>query len=128
MFARTTHTPRTHRFAQHLARALVPKVVLLVAAFAYLAPGYLAPTWDVGSDSDVMAIRPHVAGSPAALVAANDCWSGEAPADMAGVLPGHVVVTKDGETRVAGTRMVSKALGQLFEGADHGLRIHGFCR
>lgn len=120
----TTHRP----FRTTLARALAPKLLLLAAAFAYLAPGYLAPNWDVGTDSDVMAIRPHVEDSPAALVAEHDCWTGEAPADMQGVVPGHVVVTVDGSTRLGGERMVGKALEQLFEGADHGLIVAGFCR
>lgn len=62
------------------------------------------------------------------LVAEHDCWTGEAPADMQGVLPGHVVVTVDGATRYAGERMVGKALGQIFEGVDHELVVHGFCR
>lgn len=58
----------------------------------------------------------------------HDCWSGEAPADMRGVLPGHVVVTVNGRPRYAGERMVGKALEQIFEGADHGITVHAFCR
>jgi hypothetical protein len=69
-----------------------------------------------------------VAVSPATIAAAHDCWSGDAPADMQGILPGHVVVTIDGRPRYAGERMVGKALEQVFEGADHGLTVHAFCR
>jgi hypothetical protein len=47
---------------------------------------------------------------------------------MRGVLPGHVVVTVDGEVRYAGERMVGKALVQIFDGVEHGLLVHGFCR
>ncbi len=64
--------------------------------------------------------------SAADLIAANDCWTGEAPADVE--VPGHVVVSAEGEARYAGERMVGKALEQLFDGADHGLQVHGFCR
>lgn len=64
----------------------------------------------------------------AQLAERHGCWSGEAPADMQGVLPGHVLVTSDGETRVGGSRLVGKALEQVFDGADHGLTVHGFCR
>lgn len=71
--------------------------------------------------------RPHAAGSPTALIAERDCWVGEGPA---GVVPGHVVVTKPG--RVAptygGARLTGMALQQVFEGVDHGLRVHGFCQ
>ncbi|EON24037.1 hypothetical protein CF8_2044 [Nocardioides sp. CF8] len=63
-----------------------------------------------------------------ALVVAYDCWSGEAPADMAGQFPRRVVVTVGGEVRYAGERMVGKALDQIFDGANHGLTVHGFCR
>ena len=108
-----------------LTRALLPKLFLLAIAFSLLAPGYLAPSWDKGTDAQVMAIRPAVEGSPAALVAKHDCWTGEAPA---GVVPGHVVVTVGGVTRLGGERMVSKALAQVFDGTDHGLTVSAFCR
>lgn len=62
------------------------------------------------------------------LVGGHGCWTSDAPADMQGVVPGHVVVTVDGTTRHAGPRMVGKALSQLFEGVDHGLTVHAFCR
>lgn len=114
-------------FRKAFALALLPKLFLVAVAFAWFAPGYLAPSWDVATDAEVMSIRPHVEDSPAALVAKHDCWTGEAPAVMQGVVPGHVVVTVDGTTRLGGERMVGKALAQIFEGADHGLRIAGFC-
>lgn len=73
---------------------------------------------DVDSDSAVID----------GMILENGCWRGEAPADMAGKFPGHVVVTKDGMPRVGGAPMVSKALAQVFDGADHGLTVHAFCR
>lgn len=75
-----------------------------------------------------MAIRPSAEGSPSALVAEHGCWAGDAPAEMQGVMPGHVVVTVGGATRLGGERMVGQALEQIFDGADHGLIVHGFCR
>lgn len=73
--------------------------------------------------------RPAAEGSPADLVARHGCWSGEAPADMAGKMPGHVVATlPNGETRLGGSHLVNKALDQLFAGEDHGLIVRGFCR
>lgn len=78
-----------------------------------------------------MAVIPHessdpspVKGSPVWLMNKHGCWSGEAPVDMTGVLPGHVV-TQDG---YRGARVVDKALGQIFNGEKHNLTIYGFCR
>lgn len=62
------------------------------------------------------------------LVAEHDCWTTEAPADMEGVLPGHVVVMVDGDARLGGERMVGKALDQTFDGVEHGITVVGFCR
>lgn len=83
-----------------------------------------------GATTQPLADRTHAPadGSPAALIDAHDCWTGAAPADMVGVLPGHVVVTVDGVTRYAGQRMVGKALDQTFGNKDHGLTVVGFCR
>jgi len=71
---------------------------------------------------------PAHADRAAELVTLNACWTGAAPLDMVGELPGRVVVTVDGTTRVGGSRMVGLALQQLFEGQDHSLTVHGFCR
>lgn len=69
-----------------------------------------------------------VVQSPAHLIEANDCWTGEAPADMAGEIPGHVVYAAGADPKVGGAKMVGKAFGQIFEGEAHGLTIYGFCR
>lgn len=70
-----------------------------------------------------------ISDSPAGLIAEHDCWTGEAPADMDGVIPGAVVVTEPGHIRptYGGPALVEDALAQIFEGVDHGLRIHAFC-
>jgi hypothetical protein len=72
--------------------------------------------------------REPVSASAPELARAHDCWSGDAPDDMAGRMPGHVVVTVAGEPRYAGPRMVAKALDQVFGDVDHGLAVHAFCR
>ena len=61
------------------------------------------------------------------LLSRHDCWTGEAPKHMEGVLPGHVVVTVNGNATLGGERMVGKALEQIFNNGDHGLTVHGFC-
>jgi hypothetical protein len=63
-----------------------------------------------------------------ALIVEHNCWTGAAPLDMAGKIPGHVVVIADDEARHGGTRLVDKALQQIFNGVDHGLTVVGFCR
>ncbi len=74
--------------------------------------------------------KPPAVDSPAALIAAHDCWTGaqDMPSSMAGVIPGHVVVTIEGRPRYGGPRMVDKALSQIFEGVEHDLTVHAFCR
>lgn len=62
------------------------------------------------------------------LLADNNCWTGDAPANMVGVLPGHVVVTVNGDATLGGERMVGMALEQIFNDTDHGLTVHGFCK
>lgn len=44
------------------------------------------------------------------------------------MVPGHVVVTRDGRTRYVGSRATGKALEQVSGGGDHGLTVHCFCR
>lgn len=74
--------------------------------------------------------RPLAKGSPGALVAKYNCWTGDAPKDMEGKMPGHVVVFKYEATApvYAGSKMVGLALDQIFNHKDHGLEVVGFCR
>lgn len=63
------------------------------------------------------------------LVQKHDCWTGEAPADMEGKIPGHVVITEAGRTFLGGPAKVSIALDVVFAGAESEIEtIHGFCR
>lgn len=110
-------SPRT--LAQYVKRAAWRTVTAMCFLGAFAAAQHVAPV--------PMDYAPHPATTTAPALPAG-CWNGEAPADMAGKIPGHVVVTVDGETRTAGERMVGKALGQLFDGEQHGLTVHGFCR
>lgn len=62
------------------------------------------------------------------LIQKHDCWTGEAPADMRGKVPGHVIISEAGTPRRGGAKAVDQALGQIFEGEDHGLEVYAFCR
>jgi hypothetical protein len=117
-------TSRLRRYVPALLGGTFLGLVITTSSLAYEAD--MVRAFIGGDTQSATAI---VQGpSPADLVAANECWTGEAPADMAGQVPGHVVVTMDGTARVGGDRLVGKALGQMFDGADHGLTIHAFCR
>lgn len=67
--------------------------------------------------------------TPSHLLEAHDCWTLQAPADMRGQVPGHVVVTtRSGAAKYAGPRLVKAALDQQFAHKPAGLTIWGFCR
>lgn len=103
-----------------LAFNLISNMLLGTALVAALAAGQPAPS--------SMTPKPHAPGSPAALIAAHDCWTGEAPAGVE--IPGHVVVTLPGHDAptYGGPRLVGQALDQLFGDVDHGLDVHAFCK
>ncbi|MDP3891238.1 hypothetical protein [Nocardioides sp.] len=64
------------------------------------------------------------------LLERHGCWSGQAPADMQGQIPGGVVVTRAGAAAPAygGATMVARALDHVFAGEHPDLVVHGFCR
>ncbi|WP_091730387.1 hypothetical protein [Nocardioides scoriae] len=69
----------------------------------------------------------------ARLVRDHGCWTRSAPPDMAGRIPGHVVLTVRGDdgpvTTYAGARWVGPALAHVFEGGHpEVLHVHAFCR
>lgn len=113
--------------SRSLARGLIAPVGFILALGGGLLVG-------VGQDpapadpGDPMQVRPIVTGSPAALMEEHGCWAGEAPPDMVGKIPGHVVVTVRHVTRYAGPEMTGKALEHVFEGKYPALTVHGFCR
>lgn len=99
----------------------------------------LSQDWIEFSDasSPERAERPLAVGSPEYLIEKHDCWTGAAPSDMEGVLPGHVVVTFPGAVAptYGGDKAVGIALEQLAhdevipgDGEDHGVTVHAFCR
>lgn len=122
--ARHRQGPQT--LGQYLRRGLVRAVaagipLLAAGAVAASVPNAEAVPFDVQPPTTPAAPAP---GSPAALVEAHDCWTGDAPADMVGKMPGHVVT----DNGYRGAAEVERALDQVFAGADHGLTVYGFCR
>ena len=118
------------RFAARHLRTLV--VIAFVMAWGIrLAVGgqlhahqdaHLAPPTSTGE-----AVAPPA--TPAHLLDEHGCWRDQAPADMRGKLPGHVVVsTRSGRTVYGGARLVGKALEQQFGHKPSGLTVWGFCR
>lgn len=100
------------------------QAVAIVSGF-YLA-FTLAPS---ASPIQPITDRPDAPSYVERLIASNDCWTGE-DSDP-GVLPGHVVATSPEHpvaARIYGSRVVGLALEQIFDGKDHGLTVHAFCR
>jgi hypothetical protein len=112
--------PRTLR-ATLLRAALVP-----VGFFAGLGTVYAVTGSVAHLTFSQPASRP--LSAVATMVRDHDCWTGPAPSDMAGRMPGHVVVTTaDGRLRYS-SRLVGPALEQVFNGAENHLTVHAFCR
>jgi hypothetical protein len=104
-----------------LQASLAPLGFLLGgAATVYVAAG--APGLSGGTAT------PQASSPVVEMVHSHDCWSGPAPKDMEGKIPGHVVVTTaDGRLRYS-SRLVGPALEQIFNGVEHHLTVHAFCR
>ena len=112
------------------ARVVTATLVRAVLNAVAAATAFLAVTVAGGLvDDPSTPVVSHAGGSTPAerIIEARGCWTGQAPSDMEGQLPGHVVVTREGRT-VYSTAQVGPALEQLFEGTDHGLTVHAFCR
>jgi len=85
-----------------------------------------SPMLPTGSPAETVTYGPDY---PSRVVAAHDCWTGEAPADVE--FPGHVVIRMEGETTVKyrGEKYVGLALEHIFDGADNGVaQVVAFCR
>ena len=117
--------PGAKTFRRTIASAIVRAILIvagLVAGYATVA--HLMPIDAVSPEHrDVPAAQ--VTAKAERLIEAHDCWTQDGPA---GVIPGHVVVSHQGRTVYGGARLAGMALEQLFDGADHGLVVHGFCR
>ncbi len=110
------------------SRTTTFRIPFLLGATLALAVSFTAVDAGLYVGQDQHEVTAEASGPSAAdLVAEHGCWAGEAPADMVGVLPGHVVVTVDADVRYAGERMVGKALEQIFDGTDHELTVWAFC-
>lgn len=64
------------------------------------------------------------------LITAHDCWTDEAPADMAGKWPGGAVIRKANGvvTYTERPQLVDRALRQAIDGEDTGVWAVAFCR
>jgi len=113
-----------------LERAVVKTLALLAVSLAWM--GVAQVTQDYAgraTDAQVEVTRPPAPGSPRALIEQHDCWTGAAPADMAGRLPGHAVVTVGAATPAyVGTNGVGPALEHVFEQRHPNITVHAFCR
>lgn len=115
---------------RNLRRALLTPVFVFAAGAAGYAAVSLLPA--------TMVMAPPPAPAPVApepsvaevLIEEHDCWTGAAPADMEGVVPGHVVMTlKNGKTVYHADRGVEAALQHVFDKPLPGItEVHAFCR
>ena len=113
---------------RRVLRALVAKLFLLALVAGYFggrALGSAVLLTPPGAGGDVAAGRAAALASVGWLVDRHGCWTGHAPAPVR--IPGHVVVTVDGEPGYGGRGLVEQALAEVFEGADHDLTVHAFC-
>lgn len=119
----------TLRYAM-LRAVMLPIVFVVMFASSYVVVSSLpSPVTDPETSTGVMDDRPNAKGSPVWFVEKFDCWNGNPPADMVGVIPGHVIVTVGNKTFRGGSKMVGIALADIFEDADTEIQsIHGFCR
>lgn len=102
---------------------------LAIALMSLAMESRMLPGQMLLASTDVATVPAAPATDAELLIDAHDCWTGNAPVDMAGQIPGHVVVTTaNGVTRLGGARLVGQSLDQLFAGKAHGLTVHAFCR
>lgn len=117
----------TRRSPLTLTRALERSLVGGALAWSLAAIVLTTAGWSPAESTGV-AERPPATGSPADLIGRHDCWTGQAPAGV--TVPGHVVVTLPGHDAptYGGPRLVGDALGQVFDGEQHHMTVHAFCR
>jgi hypothetical protein len=111
-----------------------------VAVTAVTVAGGLALTDPPEPADQLVSSTPAPRGTPQHLMRSHDCWTMTEgpPDDMAGELPGHVIVLEPGATTATySERLVGPALEQLaldhpelgWEPAvEHHLTVIGFCR
>lgn len=110
------------------ARAVLIAVCGLVGTAGGMAVNSLMDTsptpWADSSHEDDAGFR--TADRVARLVSEHACWTGDAPREHAGVMPGHVVVSVDGSVRYS-SRLVGAALDHVFTAPRDDMVIHAFC-
>lgn len=112
----------------------LPRRLAFIAGFALTGAisVAMASSGHLTSESSTTPPTSSAATAPdrvAQLVTRHGCWTGQAPADMQGQLPGHVVVTPAGATEPirGGSLWVGRALEHAFDGKHPGLTVHAFC-
>lgn len=122
--------PKPKSLRQMLIAAVVRSVAMVVCfGAAFFAVSQMPANMTMPDSPAVEVERPQAVKSPGWFVEKFDCWTGEAPADMQGKFPGHVIITEKNVTRRAGEKKVSEALDSIFEGKPTGIQeIHAFCR
>lgn len=119
--------------APRLRAILVHRLALLGVTCATFAAGFWLMPLQASDEPQVQDDSSELVGELGdveSLITRFDCWSGAAPADMEGQVPGHVIVTRAGDDHPirGGDLLVGQALEQTFDGVDHDLRVHAFCR
>lgn len=112
-------------------RSVWPILALGSFALSFLVFSALGPSTSTElTDGDVRAPARATPGPVDELIAEHSCWSGRAPADMEGKLPGHVVITRPGAAAptLGGPEDVGRAMEKVFDGRHPRLQVHAFCR
>lgn len=124
---------KTRSFRSTMLRALAAPVGVALGfgiTLGAFETGLVALPMDVVEQpQEDIVERPTAKGSPQWLVEKNRCWTGEAPADMVGKIPGHAVIRWEGEdAKLGGANAVGAALEHVFEGQHPNLTVYAFCR
>ena len=110
-----------------LTKAVLKTSLLLAVAALWLGSEQIGT--GVHTDARVEVARPAATGSPRELIERHDCWTGAAPIDMVGKIPGHAVVSfGTGQAAYVGTNGVGMALEHVFEAQHPDIAVHAFCR
>ena len=110
-----------------LVKAVLKTSLLLAVGALWLGSEQVGA--GINTDAPAEVVRPAAQGSPRELIERYDCWSGAAPNDMVGKIPGHAVVTfGTGQAAYVGTNGVGLALEHVFEKQHPDIEVHAFCR
>lgn len=116
-----------------LISACVGALIAAAICLHWLTAGTDEIVWGNSSteSSEIMEGRPDAVGSVPFLISKHRCWTGDAPADMVGVLPTHSILTLPGKHAATYESDVwtGRALDLVLGGkVTPGLRVHAFCR